>query len=88
MLYISYNLNFKHYSCIFPNPEHNYHIFSKSRANSILLTSSSLFRLFLTLPSKSSELGWLKLVMVLALNKVKSLISWCIHYRKGHLYLV
>ena len=87
MLYISFNLNFKH-SCIFPNPEHNYHMFSKSRVNSILLTSSSLFRLFLTLPSKSSELGWLKLVMVLALNKVKSFISWCIHYRKGHLCLV
>ena len=55
MLYISFNLNIKH-SCIFPNPEHNYHIFSKSWANSVLLTSS-LFRLFLTLPRNSSELG-------------------------------
>ena len=56
MLYISFNLNIKH-SCIFPNPEHTFHIFSKSRANSVLLTSSSLFRLFLTLPRNSSELG-------------------------------
>ena len=66
MILIFLHLNIHAY---FPTPNTIITYF-KSRANSVLLTSPSLFRLFLTLPRNSSELSWLKRVRVLAQSEI------------------